>query len=185
MSGADETGGQFRILFLCTGNVCRSPAAERLLTQRIGTDDTLLVGSAGTRALVGAPIAPPMATLLEAHGAKTEGFCGRQASVDLIATADLVLGMSRAHRDWAVEKHPRAVRRAFTLAEFAGCATEFGRSKGRGLGAGRHELVSWAASHRGGPGRDIADPYLRDPRAYREAFERIRQLIEATAEVLG
>ena len=52
----------FSILVVCTGNVCRSPAAERLLASKLGS--TVQVASAGTHALVGQPISEPMAALL-------------------------------------------------------------------------------------------------------------------------
>ena len=57
----------FSILVVSTGNVCRSPAAERLLQQRLGP--TVTVESAGTFGLVGEPIAAPMAQLLAERGA--------------------------------------------------------------------------------------------------------------------
>ena len=52
----------FSILAVCTGNVCRSPAVERLLASKLGP--TVSVSSAGTHALVGHPISEPMAALL-------------------------------------------------------------------------------------------------------------------------
>ena len=52
----------FSILAVCTGNVCRSPAVERLLASKLGP--TVSVRSAGTHALVGHPISEPMAALL-------------------------------------------------------------------------------------------------------------------------
>ena len=57
--GSEEA---FSILTVCTGNICRSPAVERLLTRKLGP--TVSVSSAGTHALVGHPIAEPMASLL-------------------------------------------------------------------------------------------------------------------------
>mgnify|MGYP002738687724 CR=1 FL=1 len=55
----ESTISPYRILTVCTGNVCRSPAAERLLEHTLNPSVT--VRSAGTRALVGEPIHPPMA----------------------------------------------------------------------------------------------------------------------------
>ena len=56
----------FSILTVCTGNVCRSPAVERLLASKLGP--TVSVASAGTHALVGHPISEPMAVLLQNSG---------------------------------------------------------------------------------------------------------------------
>lgn len=107
----------FSILAICTGNVCRSPAVERLLASRLGP--TVSVSSAGTHALVGHPISEPMARLLEESGVASDPFAARRVSEQMIKEADLILTMTRAQRGLVVELLPSAVRRAFTLREFA------------------------------------------------------------------
>jgi protein-tyrosine phosphatase len=107
----------FTILVVCTGNVCRSPAAERLLASKLGP--TVHVASAGTRALVGQPISQPMAALLRDSSLEPERFEARRLSEQMLKEADLVLAMTRAQRGLAVELWPAAVRRTFTLREFA------------------------------------------------------------------
>src|SRR4029453_8342341 len=107
----------FSILAVCTGNVCRSPAVERLLASRLGP--TVSVTSAGTHALVGHSIAEPMAALLRGGGLEPDGFEARRLSERMLKEADLVLAMTRAQRGLVVDLWPPAVRRAFTLREFA------------------------------------------------------------------
>jgi protein-tyrosine phosphatase len=107
----------FTILVVCTGNVCRSPAAERLLASKLGP--TVHVASAGTRALVGQPISQPMAALLRDSSLEPERFEARRLSEQMLKEADLVLAMTRAQRGLVVELWPAAVRRTFTLREFA------------------------------------------------------------------
>ena len=68
----------FAILCICTGNVCRSPAAERLLARALGPSVT--VASAGTYALVGQPFSPPMDRLVLEGGADPAGFAAGQLS---------------------------------------------------------------------------------------------------------
>ncbi len=106
-----------RILAVCTANISRSPAVERLL--RAGLDGTVLVGSAGVAALVGAPIDPPVAGFLRDHGAETTGFAARQVDEAMVTASDLVLALTAAHRAQVLELAPSAVRRTFTLREFA------------------------------------------------------------------
>lgn len=106
-----------RILTVCTGNICRSPVAERLLAARLG--DRAEVTSAGTRAVVGAPIDPGMASLLDTAGEASGGFAARQLTATQIRDADLVLALTRAHRARILEEVPAALRRTFTLLEFA------------------------------------------------------------------
>src|SRR3954465_11561123 len=108
---------RFQILCVCTGNICRSPAAERLLTSRLGPE--VEVSSAGTQALVGEPMSPPIDQLVQSAGAAAGGFLARRLTERLMQSADLVLAMTRAHRGDVVELWPQAVRRAFTLREFA------------------------------------------------------------------
>src|SRR5690554_2859915 len=103
------------ILAVCTGNVCRSPAVERLLAARTG----LVVRSAGTRAVVGGAVSPPMAALLEDAGLATTGFAGRQLDEALVAEPALVLALTREHRSAVVELDPGAMGKAFTLRELA------------------------------------------------------------------
>lgn len=104
----------FEILVVCTGNICRSPAAEYLL--RSALDDSVSIRSAGTHAVVGAPVDPPMAAQLPMS---CEGFAAQQLTAPLVRDADLVLTLTRGHRARTVETFPAAVRRAFTLREFA------------------------------------------------------------------
>ena len=72
----------FRVLFVCVGNVCRSPLGELLLAPLL--PDGFEVSSAGVGALVGQPMAPEAATHLEAAGLSAGGFrhdsCSRRWS---------------------------------------------------------------------------------------------------------
>jgi protein-tyrosine phosphatase len=107
----------FSILAVCTGNVYRSPAVERLLASKLGP--TVTVGSAGTHALVGHPTAQPMASLLPDGGVDPDAFETRRLSEEMLKNADLILSMTRAQRGLVVDRWPAAVRRTFTLREFA------------------------------------------------------------------
>ncbi|HEX8508433.1 MAG TPA: hypothetical protein VF635_02900, partial [Propionibacteriaceae bacterium] len=82
--------GGLSILLVCTGNICRSPVAERLL--RANLDSSVRITSAGTYAVVGSAIEPRMAALLRGAGADADGFAARQLTVDHVRSADLVLG---------------------------------------------------------------------------------------------
>lgn len=74
--------------------------------------------SAGTHALVGQPVYPPMASRLDAVGVAHNG-AARQVDEPLLRQSDLILTMTRELRSRVVELVPAAVRRTFTLAEFA------------------------------------------------------------------
>jgi len=123
-----ETGeDRFHVLFVCTGNLCRSPFAEiltrHLLADRLGPNAAVVtVASAGTEAVVGAAMHPDTLAELPSHGVPAEAaesFVARQLSPELIAGADLVLGATTMHRAAIVRTWPRALPVAFTIREFA------------------------------------------------------------------
>ncbi|MDP5184376.1 hypothetical protein QOZ88_17210 [Blastococcus sp. BMG 814] len=107
------------VLAVCTGNICRSPATERLLAARLGARSGITIASAGTHALEGRPVDPPVAELLRAAGADPGSFGARQLTAAQIRTADLVLVMTRRHRSAVAALEPSAVRRTFLLLELA------------------------------------------------------------------
>lgn len=115
----------FSVLVVCTGNICRSPLAERLGRARVADllgsgADRLLVVSAGTRAVVGSAIDPASARALRELGGDPDGFVARQLTDELVASADLTLTMTRDHRREVLARAPRALSRTFTLREAAG-----------------------------------------------------------------
>lgn len=116
---------RFGILFVCTGNICRSPYAERLarrlLADSLGGDGAGRFGlaSAGTHALVGSGMDLLAHAELRAAGGSSDGFAARQVGAKDIAAAELVLTAERAHRAYVVRELPRALRTTFTLREFA------------------------------------------------------------------
>lgn len=107
------------ILTICTGNICRSPLAEQMLRQGLATDTRFEVGSAGLHAVVGAPMDPDAAVQLRAHGGDPSGLRGEQLTDGHANAADLLLTMTREQRDEVIRRHPTAMQRTFTLAEFA------------------------------------------------------------------
>ena len=112
---------QVRILTVCTGNICRSPVAERLL--QAGLDQAVpggfVVTSAGTRALVGEPIQPPSADIVRTFGGNAEGFAARQLTSKILRGVDLVLTMTSGHRGEVLQLDASLLKRTFTIREFA------------------------------------------------------------------
>jgi low molecular weight protein-tyrosine phosphatase len=122
-SGEDRT---FRLLYVCTGNICRSAFAEiltrHLLIERLGSaaPAAFSVSSAGTHAVVGGRMHPNTCTELRRwSGSPMDGFAARQLSAALIEQVDLVLGIEPRHRSKAVEMSPAALSTGFSLREFA------------------------------------------------------------------
>lgn len=179
---ASEDRDRLRVLSVCVGNICRSPVSEFLLRHELG--DRVDSTSAGTHALVGDPVYPPMAARLDMLGVHHVGGA-RQINAMMLRESDLVLTMTRALRSRVVELAPATVRRAFTLAEFAAILGAAPRPPAPP--AGRSELtplIAAAAAGRSavasrGVDLDIADPYRRDDAAYTAAFDRILRCVSA------
>jgi protein-tyrosine phosphatase len=118
-----QGGDAFRILHVCTGNVCRSPMAERLtrhgLARRLGDGASgIVVESAGTWGHEGAPMEAHAAAVLAEYGADPAGFTGRELLDDHVIDADLVLTATRDHRSQVISMGHAAGLRTFTLKEF-------------------------------------------------------------------
>ncbi|WP_456818688.1 arsenate reductase/protein-tyrosine-phosphatase family protein [Cellulomonas sp. URHB0016] len=189
----------FRVLVVCTGNVCRSPAVERLLAAGLGAAyrgkrprgslaPAIEVASAGTAAMVGAPMTPEMAALVGSAGLDPDGFQARQLSSAMVQRADIVVALTRDHRSAVVELHPAAVRRAFTLRELARLSSLVEPAELPGAGATTADrlraLVPLVASRRGlvptlPAHDDVPDPFGRGDAAYRRSFAQMAPAVEA------
>ena len=173
----------FSILTVCTGNICRSPAVERLLASTLGP--TVNVASAGTHALVGHPISEPMAALLRNGGIQERPFAARRLSEQLLKEADLVLPLTRAQRGLVVELWPGAVRRTFTLREFARLLSWLDPSAiPAGTPAERlRAALPLAAGERGrertSPNEDdVVDPFRLNDEVYAASFRQISSAVQ-------
>lgn len=104
------------ILVVCTGNICRSAYAEwRLADLLRGTEYT--VASAGTRAVVGDPMHPLAAEVLERQGVSGGNHVAVQLTKEIARGAGLVLAMTREHRTAIVQLAPACLRTTYTLLE--------------------------------------------------------------------
>jgi protein-tyrosine phosphatase len=186
----------YRILMVCTGNICRSPVMERLLAARLrallpaDAAARFEIGSAGTWAMVGEAMSPEAATTLVGLGGDADGFVGRDLTAELIE-ADLILTATRAHRAQVVAEVPRAASRTLTLREFARLlgpvtADDVAQHAPSGDPVDRMRAITAAAFGNRGlvpvadPAEDdIADPYRRN----QAAFERAAREIDAALQV--
>jgi low molecular weight protein-tyrosine phosphatase len=174
----------FSILAVCTGNVCRSPAVERLLGSKLGP--TVTVTSAGTHALVGHRIPDPMAALLRDSGVQPDLFEARRLSEQMLKEADLILSMTRAQRGLVVELWPSAVRRTFTLREFARLLS-WVDSSAPPAGSPAERLGAAIPLAAAGRGRqrvpsdedDVIDPFRLSDAVYAASFAQITSAVDA------
>ncbi|WP_142057098.1 low molecular weight phosphatase family protein [Pseudarthrobacter sp. B4EP4b] len=190
-----------RILTVCTGNICRSPVAERLL--QAGLNQVLPGGfevrSAGTRAMVGDPIQPMSADIIRTFGGDPEQFAARQLTPKILRGVDLVLTMTSGHRGEVLQLDASLLKRTFTIREFARMLdvldqrAEAAGNPSEGMDDDGDPLAANHAFWRGLPARaaavrhlslpadsaenDIIDPYRRAPEVYRQMEDELAPAI--------
>ncbi len=102
----ERPGEPFRLLFVCTGNTCRSPIAE-VIARRIAAERgwaRLKVRSAGIATVNGGPASEGSERVVARHGLDLSGHRSTQLTPGLVAWADLVLAMSPPHLSRAREQ---------------------------------------------------------------------------------
>ena len=115
-----------RLLFVCTGNICRSAAAHVLAAAwpegHLGV--TVEAASAGTHARAGRPVHPGTKAALQRRGLDGGSHSSRRLSRADLDWADVVLTMTATHREAVLALDPRCLRRTFTLREAAALCAE-------------------------------------------------------------
>lgn len=109
------------VLFVCSGNTCRSPMAEALLAAKM---PELSVSSAGLATVAGLPASIGAIDAMAEYGLNLDYHRSRQLSSYLLADADLVLCMGDSHKQTILSALPELSNKVFTLGEFAGEAQD-------------------------------------------------------------
>jgi protein-tyrosine phosphatase len=186
------------VLFVCTGNVCRSPFAAMLMNSRMNSS-RVTARSAGIQALYGAPLTVPMQRRLQERGvADLPPHAARPLGDADIAEADLILTMTRSQRRSVVERVPSRLRRVFTLREFARLASglddeALAALSDPGPGTAETRLVAAldaVSAQRGlarphdGNDDDVIDPYERPETVYDLSVSQMTPAVEGTIRIL-
>jgi len=113
------------ILFVCTGNTCRSPMAEilcrKMIAEKLGCkideldDRGVMVMSAGIAAMAGSGPTPEAVQVVAEKGLDLSGHVSQPLSDRLVQHADLIFTMTQGHRDAIVGHWPVAASRTFVL----------------------------------------------------------------------
>lgn len=169
------------IMFVCTGNICRSPMGE-LLMSRYLANTTVQVTSAGTRGLPMHQIDPSSARLMDSIGIDSSGFRSRRLTREMAESADLILCFEAAQRKEIVTIAPMAVRYTFMLDDFANMcrySAEHGLVKGLTIQERLQSVIDSSSFIRPliAVPRDIADPHGREFAKFRQAAEETNRAL--------
>ena len=111
------------VIFVCTGNLCRSPMAEALLRARLARDEARRdwqVGSAGVWTTEGRPASAYAIEEMAQRGVDLRAHRSRNVTHELMAVADLVLAMTRGHVEALEAAFPEHAPKVHLLSEMIG-----------------------------------------------------------------
>ena len=167
------------VLFVCTGNVCRSPMAEGFLKREASERGLgLSVRSTGTNAWPGRAATIYGRRVMQELGTPIDDHRTLELTRGLLGWADLVIALAREHVREIASLYPEAGEKTHTLKEFVGLLPSLPAFQ---------DLPSWiAAAHAARNGHATSDTDVDDPMGAREeAYQRVATEIQALVRAMA
>ncbi len=106
------------ILFVCTGNSCRSPMAEGLMKEMVKGNAHFTISSAGVSSYEGMPATKEAVIVMRHSGVDISAHISRRLTAEMVKQADYILVMEAGHKLYITTNFPCAQKRVFLLKEF-------------------------------------------------------------------
>jgi len=148
------------IMFVCTGNSCRSVMAEYLLKDMVKNRSDIEVMSAGTSVFLQSTASAETISVLHDEGINAAGHISQPINTVLLKQADLIFVMTRQHRMQVLERVPQVEKRVYLLREFANNSSN------------NQECL------------DIPDPIGQTHHAYKDCARVIKEAIHKVVELV-
>lgn len=143
-----------KILFVCTGNTCRSPMAKAILSKKLTEHELntkIKVDSAGLYAVDGMSAAREAVETVSDYGGDLSDHHAKMFNEAMLDEFDLILTMTESHKKQIIDRYPpEKTGNLYTLSEYVDCSADR---------------------------QDIRDPLGGDIRVYKDTYEQLEELI--------
>lgn len=146
-----------KVLFVCSGNTCRSPMAEAIFKKLLNNENNseYTATSAGLFTSEGLPASEHAIKAMLKMGIDLSGHSSQAITQSLMAEADLILTMTKDHLSYLIKLYPEKRDRIFTIGEFVGY-----------------------------PDWEITDPYGMNQQTYQKSSREIKEILNLVIKIL-